>query len=160
MDILLPSHAFSSLIGVLQPRHRRTVHLLLVLFLIVLSFRDLLAKETLHLPRQRDARTLIGRGLLGGVWVCRVGRVGDRRVVQADVLVGAFFVRVFGGLAHVFPGEEGFEAGDFGAVVADLEEEVVHADGAGPAALGEGGGAFELGLGLVDDESGKGGLVR
>ena len=41
------------------------------------------------------------------------------------------------------------EAGDFGAVVADVEEEVVDGDGADAGAVGEGGGAGELGRVLV-----------
>lgn len=56
----------------------------------------------------------------------------------ADItsITTAFVIGVFDILAHVFPGEKGFEAGYFGSVVADLEDQVDNGDRSGTPSIG------------------------
>jgi hypothetical protein len=145
-DVLLLGHGLCALVGLLQALQGDVVHLLLLLVLLVLALGHVLVVEGRRLPRQAGpgGARLLDAGVVGGPAGARDDAAGDGVLAGAEVGLAALLVRVLGGLADVFPGEEGAEAGDLGLVVADLEDEVVDGDGAGAAAGGEVGAVAEL----------------
>lgn len=141
-DVLLLGHGLGALIGLLEALEGGIVHFLLVLVVFVVALGDLLGVEGGDLPGKADFGFLV---LLRDVDRTGGGDGGDRLIACADVGFIAFVVRVLDVLAHVFPGEEGAEAGDFGGVVADEEDEVVGGDGFGAATGRVLGAGAELG---------------
>lgn len=130
-DVLVLGHDLGALVGAAEALEGDEVHLVLILVLLVLALGDLDGVEGGLLPGEADLGLLV---LLGLVVHGAADDAADRVVATGDVSFGAFVVRVLDVLAHVLPGEKGPEARDLGLVMADLEDEIVDADGLGSAA--------------------------